>query len=747
MLILRDSDFISVAIVGITFVAVALTVRMPLAETPQQFSGGSFGHGRVIPAPESGIELGMGWDSSLGRPKVARCVDFAPVQETGQQISMELSEVSDSSEITEKLSVAASASANSIVGNSGISLAAKFASSSKTTAASHSLLLEATVVNGILYAGVRRDQARARFAYPSDLREREKDRAPSDHWAKWEEYQGTVPSQVEFKMPGKPDEESTDFTTGISIDLGRIHEVCGDSYVSAIHTGAKLLASINVQSTSQEDTESVAAKLSADFAIGKASASAEDDAAAAFENVTTVVSYMQSGGGGLIPIDHDGLRNKLVSFSIEAAQAPQFFAIEVTPYEALPNFGASSDGGEIALTGFQRSIVDFRTNQADFDQAFSYITDYYWKIRSVYDQISDVIQNKENYTAGIGLSYDDKLPEYQDRILLLLELLHDYLGSVMDKLQASTPNPEVNLDIGSLEEASKNVFQDLWPRSCPNLRTTPLTKDHRCPKVRQNEDSDDNDNNYSASEVADCLKKNTPAETANIAKLAVPVSKGLIPSKPPMLQDLDPVTSRDLILQALLLEPAHRACSGNPYDVDCLTNTTVQCFREVIPWHSLEHDDAKLPGGDREGWFKNLANGSCILEVDARGSKRLQSGLCPSASSRGGLSAGRLSKNQYPIIYHYAFCKKHSADERYERICRSSDDELRREEQSQTGGCLKKDEETLFCDWLYNVNTGQISNKEKTKCIKSFGLNKILELGDCDSDDSSQSWIFVDADK
>lgn len=68
---------------------------------------------RRVDVPASGVELGLGWDTARGEVVANRCVEFAPVRETGQVATLRMREVSDQSEIMESLGVSAAVSVNS----------------------------------------------------------------------------------------------------------------------------------------------------------------------------------------------------------------------------------------------------------------------------------------------------------------------------------------------------------------------------------------------------------------------------------------------------------------------------------------------------------------------------------------------------------------------------------------------------------------------------------------------------------
>ncbi len=126
-------------------------------------------------APESGVELGYGWDNIREKPINVRCVEFAPVLATGQHATVHLNEVSDQSEIMDRLGVSASAAVNSTFGS--VSGQASFAKSSNVSSKNTTLLLRAVVKNSALFAGpksggLRRQEGASRCEWGCDATRR-----------------------------------------------------------------------------------------------------------------------------------------------------------------------------------------------------------------------------------------------------------------------------------------------------------------------------------------------------------------------------------------------------------------------------------------------------------------------------------------------------------------------------------------------------------------------------------------------
>jgi len=264
---------------------------------------------QTLGIPTSGVELGLGWDSKKGRVVPNRCVDFAPVQERGQGVTLDMHEVSDQSEVMESLGVSASVAVRTLFVSG--SAQASFAKQSKVNATSTSLMLRAIVDNGVLFAGPRRWQERARFSFPTIPEEGEA--PPASGWKDWAEDRG---GQERYAVGLKP--WASDILTGEqsghqtlaardASGVQAFRRYCGDSYVSAIYSGAELLAMITFRASSRENKRKITASLKAQFGPVEMSAAAREDRNDKREKTDLEVSYMQIGGGS--GISHDSRRS------------------------------------------------------------------------------------------------------------------------------------------------------------------------------------------------------------------------------------------------------------------------------------------------------------------------------------------------------------------------------------------------------------------------------------------------------
>ncbi|MCA9473477.1 MAG: hypothetical protein KC594_15560, partial [Nitrospira sp.] len=364
-------------------------------------------------APEGGVELGFGWDLIEGQTIPNRCVRFAPVRETGQTSTVTMTEVSDQSEIMDQLDVSATASIKSIGGSA--SAQASFAKNSKTSAMETTLLLKATVQNGVLFAGPEDPGCPARRAFPQIPENSPKSQyATSDSSGCQSEGEGEdLVDNIKFSPFAQKLKDT---------NLDEFHKMCGDAYVSRIYSGAELLATIGISTTGTEDQTSTAASVKAGFGGGQVGAETKTDKGVKRESANLSIHFAQGGGGGgLMPISREGLSGKLQSLTIEAARDPTFIGIEVTSYRSLAN-GLK-----------ERSLRDLRDREISADT--------YWFLLSLEQEISDILATPKVYDFTVGLT-PHSLRELQDISIKIRENIRklEYVANPVD-LSPDTPSP------------------------------------------------------------------------------------------------------------------------------------------------------------------------------------------------------------------------------------------------------------------------------------------------------------------
>jgi len=479
-------------------------------------------------APESGVELGYGWDDIREKPINARCVEFAPVLATGQHATVHMHEVSDQSEIMDRLGVSASAAVNSTFGS--VSGQASFAKSANVSSKSTTLLLKATVQNSALFTGPVSAGCAARKALPVADTDGTQTGAP-DCTTKLEAGTDDAAKRID-------DVHLTEAARELikANDDEAFIRQCGDGYVSAIYSGAELLGTISFENTSKaEDTKkeaSVKASVKAAFGSGQAGVEAEAESKTSAATADLDIHFAQIGGGnGPVPVSRAGLVDKLKSLAQEAAADPKFVMVEVTSYTAL----ADED---------QRVPTRKRSDR-------ELPADYYWFLTSFENDISDVLSNSEKYDL-VGRS-PASLRDLQDISFKIRERIRTLERPV-------TISSVIDLTKGHVIDFTKacNAHQigRLDPEPLPTLSD-----------LRTITDVND------LAELKEKLRTVVPYCNPNVLRLYLPV---------PFAS-----TARDPV-EVYVRKLAHRMCQLDPSDNECMTNAQIDALARGLgsgmPW-------------------------------------------------------------------------------------------------------------------------------------------------------------------
>lgn len=375
------------------------------------------GRREVISVPDDGVELGLGWDSRYGRVVANRCIDFAPVSVSAQKTRLDFKEVSDKSEMMQALGVSAAVSVDTMFASG--SAEASFARDSKVSSSTNTVVMKATVENGVLFAGPRRAPDRARHAYPDIVASDGGD--PSAGIAA-----GTV-TEYAVALNGWARDLARD-------DLVRFRRACGDSYIFAINTGASLVASFSFSSRNSSVVTKAKAAIKGSYGPVSVSAAISSENASALEQSGMEARVMQVGGsGGPIPTTVDELKGKLSVLALEASRAPIFQTMDVRTYDGLPNWprqGPVDDGKDSAEA----------------------VSDTYWFLASLYDSIEDVLQHPADYDFRTGKVPAD-LEKLQDEIVRVRAGIRATMAAITGQEETTAEGSgRFDLDFGGTRE-------------------------------------------------------------------------------------------------------------------------------------------------------------------------------------------------------------------------------------------------------------------------------------------------------
>lgn len=335
----------------------------------------------IVEAPATGIDLGWGWDGVHSEPVRTVCVELAERSEPAQTRMMTMHEVSDSYEVMQRMGMSAEASVKAV--GFEVSGKAEFAKDLEITGFSSSFVLNATVDNGVRYAAPAPEGGAVRLT-----------------------------------------EEAVRLARGR--DLDEFKHRCGNAFVSAVYSGAKLTALLTVHAESQAEQEKLSAELSGSGWGARMEAKVESMSTSTSSSERLDLSIFQVGGrGDAIPTSKEDLLEKLEVLSALAFDAPKDFHIAVTPYESLANWPAKTIGGE----------------EREFDELASTWGAY----NTLWDEIEAVLEAPGDYrTAGfnddhcpdliaLGADHLARLAAAQDEVRTkLLEIEGTALGCVKD---------------------------------------------------------------------------------------------------------------------------------------------------------------------------------------------------------------------------------------------------------------------------------------------------------------------------
>jgi hypothetical protein len=494
---------------------------------PLLFYGLTKGYRQTVSAPEDGVELGYGWDTRTGRILPNRCIDFAPVSAGGQSYTVDFHEVSDTSEIMERLNVSASVSVKSIFGSGSAS--ASFAKNSKVSASSNTLLMTANIKNGILFVGPRQEPDLARQAYPTTFVEAESKAQPA-------QYQRAKPLEARNDaVVLKPWAAHL-----LQTSPPRFRSYCGDSFVASLDSGALLMTSFTFKTSSKSTSSQVKAAIKADFGAVKASAEAGKSNSAAYSNSDVQINVLQVGGsGGAIPTTKDALIEKLKNLTMEAAQSPKFHTMEVASYSTLADWPS-----QVSLTS------------GDGDAEV--IADYYWFLSSFYEEIDDILANPANYTMRTGLNVNE-LSLLQDTVLQLQKALRITMSALADnRLPLELDALTFDLDLGGPETLTFKM---------PDIADKVLTPRSKAVLLQD-----------WYAELIDNMKKAVRFGSPNTLRLALPTASGSVT----ISDDMSEQDIQQAVVNAIIRPQVKRMCALEPTDNECLTNAELATLAALV---------------------------------------------------------------------------------------------------------------------------------------------------------------------
>ena len=342
----------------------------------------------LIEAPETGVDLGWGWNTFRAEPIPTVCVEFARDSFDSQTTTLSFNEVNDSFELLETMDVSAEVSVKSI----GYEAKGKadFAKQVNISGFSSTFVIEAEVQNG------------ASFAAP------------------------TPPRELRLAAVGLQGEGAIRLTPE-AVALARqgterFKEVCGNGFVSATMGGARLTAVVNIQTSSRQERETVQAAVSGSGWGVKVEAAMKNDKSTAVGKLEREISFYQAGGREQeLPTDADKIIARVQELAKQASTAEKLFQIAVTPYEILENWPRGEE-----LTG----------EEAEFNELASLWGAY----NTLYDEIQAAMDTPGDFVVPVATCVSGEagctvsFKKVADATVLL-EDLQDEVLAALDRLE------------------------------------------------------------------------------------------------------------------------------------------------------------------------------------------------------------------------------------------------------------------------------------------------------------------------
>jgi hypothetical protein len=467
------------------------------------------------PVPDDGVELGLGWDSREGRVVPNRCVQLAPVHSPGQTTTMTLDEVSSRSQMMQSLNVSAAASVKTMFASG--SATASFAKSTSVSSQSTTLLMNATVTNGTLFAAPPVPAGAARTAFPAageDVNqasgEKNSGRLTFEPWAS--------------AMLKKPEE---------------FRAYCGDGYISAITSGARLLASFEIVSKDANARKSAAASIKGSYGPANMSGSASGSTATSTAGTEIHRRYMQVGGAkGAIATDETKLNKKLEVLAKEAFKSPRFQDMRITPYAQMAEWRGSD-------------------SWRNSDDEYGLIADTYWHLSSLEDDTRQVLKNYSDYEPRTGKTKKE-LVAFLDDILAVRRAIYAAFQQG-DEAVGKPAKGDESLALFKAPESAGSPVNSFKAPSGINLRVL--------------------GEQPTLGELAQQLQNALPFGNPGLLLINLPLPKGHLSG----VDAKDKAELQKAVVKHYIGPAAQRACQQDPTSRSCLSNKELEAVAKLVP--------------------------------------------------------------------------------------------------------------------------------------------------------------------
>ena len=344
--------------------------------------------------PESGVDLGWGWDSEEGVPRPSVCIEFSIAEDKGQTKYMTISEVSDSHELMQSMNISSAASIKTVAYKA--SGKASFAKNTKINSFGSNFVLNASVDNGVRYAAPLAEGGQGVVRNADDLQ--------------------LVPDAGSIRLTKQA------LRLAQRPDLDGFLDTCGDSFVAALYGGANLTAVLTVVSTSRSEQSKTSASFTGSGWGAEVKMAASGDTGSKVKHDDLSMRFFQTGGRkDSIPASKEDFVAKLDDLSAQAAESPAIYRVSLLPYTALANWPARD--------------IEISTDEQD------QLSRYWGAYTAIYEDIDYILDQADKFRQ---LCTDKKFHKVDKSDLRLLQ---DEVHAVLlrlrdDALRCAEPDPE-----------------------------------------------------------------------------------------------------------------------------------------------------------------------------------------------------------------------------------------------------------------------------------------------------------------
>mmetsp|Transcript_13066 Transcript_13066/g.19939 ORF Transcript_13066/g.19939 Transcript_13066/m.19939 type:complete len:671 (+) Transcript_13066:53-2065(+) len=333
---------------------------------------------RVTEYPPDGIELGQGWDGTRGHQKSSIGIIFEEKSAgLGQSKTEDYIKVTDKSRLMQEMDISAEFQYSGI--NARGSAKFSFASKIDISSTSQCFIARAKVQNGRIYTAPHSNDKQVKLS----------------------------PEAVELAKQDKDE----------------FYRVYGDSFVSAIHSGAELYASMTFDEQEKSKVQELEASVEGSGWGFSAESTFRNKMESYSKQSKLKINYYQAGGSGdPLPTDVAGFLSKMNELPELAKNAPHRYSMTLQRYDTLPNWPAGTL--ESRPSGYLETIQR------------------YFEYQSIFTEINNVESNPDDFLLGRGTDLDE-LENTKEAVRAELETIENNIADFELGEIDSLPEPSI----------------------------------------------------------------------------------------------------------------------------------------------------------------------------------------------------------------------------------------------------------------------------------------------------------------